>query len=170
MPAETILSPNQLAQLWADFAKDENLPDYYELTEHGEVVLSPRPETRHQRICASIAYQLQHQLGGEAVYEVAVLTTTAGIRVPDIVWMPQDKWKTVSHATLIRAPNLVVEVLSPGNRETEMNHKIQAYLASGVQEVLVVDLTGKLTFYHQDGVHATSMSNVTLSLPNHLFS
>lgn len=132
--------------------------------------MSPTPEIRHQRICAGIAYQLQHQLGGEAVCEDAVLTTTSGIRVPDIVWMPQDKWETITHATLLNAPDMVVEVLSLGNRETEINHKIQAYLASGIQEVLVGDLTGKLRFYHQDGVHTTSMFKVALSLPGHLFS
>ncbi len=67
---------------------------------------------RHQRICASIAYQLQHQLGGEAVYKVAVLTTTVGIRVPDNVWMPQDKWEIVSHTTVLRgkAPECLVMV------------------------------------------------------------
>ena len=84
--------------------------------------------------------------------------------------MPQDKWKTITHTTLLQAPDMVIEVLSPGIRETEINHKIQAYLASGIQEVFVVDLNGKLTFYHQDGVYTTSMFNATLSLGSQLFS
>ncbi|MDR4493714.1 MAG: hypothetical protein R3B74_04685 [Nitrospirales bacterium] len=91
MDADTILSSKELSHVWADLARNDQLPDWYELTEHGELVMSPRPKTRYQRICASLAFQNQQQLEGEAVYEVAVLTTTAGIRVPDIVWMPQER-------------------------------------------------------------------------------
>ena len=170
MNAETILSPEELSQVWKDLAHNVQLPDWYELTEHGELVMSPRPETRHQRICASIAYQLQQQLGGEAVYEVAVLTTTAGIRVPDVVWMPQERWDMVSAVSLLRDPDLVVEVLSPGNRSTEIKHKTQAYLASGIQEVILIGLTGTIEYVRQDGVHTTSIFDLNLTLPAQLFS
>jgi len=170
MYANTILSSGELSKLWAEFAQDDQLPDRYELSEHGEVVMSPKPSNRHQVICAEIAYQLRTQLGGKAVPEAAVLTTSAGVRVPDVVWMPEDKWQVVTtNQDLLQSPDLVVEVLSPGNRQTEINHKIQAYLASGIQEVLVVGLTGTIEFYRQDGVHSSSVLNVTLSLPPHLF-
>ncbi len=170
MNADTLLSPEELSILWADLAKNDQLPDWYELTEHGELIMSPRPETRHQRICATIAFQLQQQLGGEAVYEVAVLTTTSGIRVPDVVWMPQEKWDTVSATSLLHAPDLVVEVLSPGNRQKEINHKTQAYLASGVQEVILIGLTGSIEYIRDDGIHATSIFELTLTLSPQLFA
>jgi Uma2 family endonuclease len=167
---ETILSPEDLSQIWADLAQNDQLPDWYELTEHGELVMSPKPSNRHQVICAEIAYQLRAQLGGKAVPEAAVLTTSAGVRVPDVVWMPEDKWQVVTtEEGLVHTPDLVVEVLSPGNRQVEINYKVQAYLASGIQEVLVVGLNGTFEFYRQDGVHTSSVFNVTLSLPPHLF-
>ena len=170
MDTNTILSPDALSQLWAELAQDNQVPDWYELTEHGELVMSPKPSNRHQRLCTEIAFQLRSQLGSEAVVEVAVLTTAAGVRVPDVVWMPQEKW-SVSHTNqdLLKAPDLVVEVLSPGNRKTEINHKIQAYLASGINEVLVVGLTGTMEFHRQDGVHSTSYFHLSLTLPPHLF-
>ncbi len=164
MDTATILSPQELSDIWAGLAKNDQLPDWYELTEHGELVMSPRPETRHQRLCAAVAFQLQQQLGGEAVYEVAVVTSTAGIRVPDVVWMPQERWQSVSPTDLLRDPDLVVEVLSPGNRPTEIAHKILAYLASGIREVIVVDLEGGLTFHRADGQHPTSTFPIELSL------
>jgi Uma2 family endonuclease len=170
MNVETILSPDDLSKLWAELAQDEELPDRYELSEHGEVVMSPKPHNRHQLLCTQIALQIQTQLGGQAAVEVAVLTPTAGIRVPDVVWMPEEKWQIVTtEEGLVQAPEFVVEVLSPGNRQTEINHKIHAYLSSGIQEVLVVGLTGTLEFYRQDGVHPTSTLNITLTLPSHLF-
>ena len=166
----TILSPEELSQIWADLGHNDQLPDWYELTEHGELIMSPKPSNRHQVICAEIAYQLRAQLGGKAVSEAAVLTTSAGVRVPDVVWMPEDKWQVVTiEEGLVHAPDFVVEVLSPGNRQVEINYKVQAYLASGIQEVLVVGLNGTLEFYRQDGVHTTSSFNVRLSLPPHLF-
>jgi Uma2 family endonuclease len=85
--------------------------------------------------------------------------------------MPEEKWDVVMTADgLLHAPDLVVEVLSPGNRETEINHKTQAYLASGVQEVIIVGLTGTIEYIRQDGIHPTSIFNLTLTLPAQLFS
>ncbi len=171
MNADTTLSPEELSILWADLAGNDQLPDWYELTEHGELIVSPRPETRHQRLCTQIALQIQAQLGGEAVVKAAVLTVTAGIRVPDVIWMPENAWqKPATPEHLLEAPPLVVEVLSPGNRQKEINHKTQAYLASGVQEVILIGLTGAIEYVRQDGVHATSMFNLNLTLPSQLFS
>ncbi len=171
LSTDTILSPEALSHLWAELAQDDQLPDWYELTEHGEVIMSPKPSNRHQRLCAEIAFQLRSQLGGEAVVEAAVLTTTAGIRIPDVIWMPNDKWQAITGDNdLLQTPDLVVEVLSPGNRRTEINHKIQAYLSSGIQEVIIVGLDGAITYYHTNGIQTTSTFEVTLALPAHLFS
>ena len=170
MDINTLVSHEELTQWWAELGRDEQSPDYYELTEYGELVWSPRAETRHQRICSSLVRQLSQQLGEEAVQEVAVLTTTAGIRVPDVVWMPQARWDQLPRNTILQAPELVVEVLSPGNRKPEMNHKIQGYLKSGVKEVVVIGLTGTIEYVRQDGIHPTSLFNLTLALPSQLFS
>ena len=170
MDINTLVSPAELTQRWAELAQDVQSPDYYELTEYGELVWSPRAETNHQRICSSLVRQLSQQLGEEAVQEVAVLTTTAGLRVPDVVWMPQDRWNQLPAHAVVQAPELVVEVLSPGNRKPAMNHKIQGYLQSGVKEVIVIGLTGTIEYIREDGVHPTSIFNLTLSLPSSLFS
>ncbi len=166
----TLISSEELLQQWATLAQDEQSPDYYELTEYGELVLSPRAERSHQRICSSIVRQLSEQLGEEAVQEVAILTTTAGIRVPDVVWMPQERWNNLPRDGALEAPDLVVEVLSPGNRKPEMDHKIHGYLGSGVKEVIVIGLTGSIEYIHHNGVHTTSIFNLTLTLPSQLFS
>ncbi len=171
MSTATILSPQDLSHVWMDLAQDDGTPDAYELTEHGELVMSPKPSNRHQVICAEILVQLWTQLGRKAVPDAAVLTHDAGIRVPDVVWMPEEKWEVVMTADgLLQAPDLVVEVLSPGNRTTEINHKTQAYLGSGVKEVIIVGLTGTIEYIHADGRHPTSAFPLTLALPAQLFS
>ena len=171
MTTETILSSEELSKIWSELGNNDQLPDWYELTEHGELIMSPKPSNRHQVLCAEIAFQLRIQLGGQAVVEAAILTTTAGVRVPDVVWMPDEKWDRItSQNDLVQNPDLVVEVLSPSNRQTEINHKVQAYLNSGILEVIVVGLTGTLEFHRQDGIHPTSQFKLTLTLPSHLFS
>ncbi len=170
METTTVVTPEELTRWWVELAQDEHSPDYYELTEYGELVLSPRAETHHQRICSSLVRQISQQLGEEAVQEVAVLTSTAGIRVPDVVWMPQARWNQLPRNAIVQAPELVVEVLSPGNRKSEMQHKIQGYLGSGVKEVVVIGLTGQIEYIRHDGVHQTSQFHLTLTLSPQLFS
>ena len=170
MDITTLVSAEELTQRWAELAQDEQSPDYYELTEYGELVLSPKPTNRHQRLCTEIAFQLRSQLGGEAVVEAAILTASAGVRVPDVVWMPTARWDQLARNAVLEAPELVVEVLSPGNRTPEMQHKIQGYLQSGVQEVIVVGLTGTIEYIRHDGVQPTSIFKLTLTLPAQLFS
>ena len=166
MQTDTVLSAEELAALWRQLGDDESLTEPYELTEHGQIVMSPRPTNRHQLIAAEVAFQLRSQLGGKAATEAAVLTTH-GVRVPDVVWMPDERWDVGQ--TLIVAPELVVEVLSPGNRKTEVQHKVDAYLEAGVREVLVVGVKGTLDFHRTGGVHRASAFALSLLLAPHLF-
>ena len=171
MLAGTVLTARDLAQLWRQFAQDETLPDRYELTERGELVMSPSPTNRHQRLRGLVATQLSQQLGGEAVVEPAVLTKNAGVRRPDVVWMPTARWNALTEENdLLQAPDLVIEVLSPGNRRAEMAHKVLAYLNSGITEVIVMALDGTIAFHRADGVRAQSAFAIKLDLPAALFS
>ncbi len=115
MEADTVLSPQELRALWQQLGDDASLVEPYELTEHGEVVMSPRATTRHRIASSMIVVQLHQQLGPLAVTEAAVLTTTAGVRVPDVLWMPAHRWAGIVAGSepLVEAPELVVEVLSP---------------------------------------------------------
>ena len=54
------------------------------------------------------------------------------------------------HAFFEGTPDLAVEVLSPSDRASEVNAKVQDWLASGCQEVWVVDpQTSSITVYSQ---------------------
>lgn len=170
MHAETVLSAHELEALWQDMARDERLVDPYELTEHGEIVISPRPTNRHQIACSMLSAQIQQQLGEMVVVEAAVLTKTAGVRVPDLVWMPSQRWSRAMAGGLVESPDLAVEVLSPGNRNAEISHKVRAYLDSGVREVLVVGLDGSMRYHRVDGVHTTSCFALAFTLPSELFA
>lgn len=137
--------------------------DWYELDERGDIIVTPRPTTRHQAIAGFIAFQLADQLGALAAQGVPVVTS-AGIRVPDVVWMPVERWReALRDDPLPSAPDLCVEVLSPWNHPLVISMKLDAYLASGAKEVIVVGLNGDVRFWRQDGESLTSSLGISLA-------
>lgn len=172
MHAEAAIAEHKdLVSLWQQLAEDPDAPDRCEITRHEEIVLTPPPSPRHQGIARRVMRQLEAQLGGETFQEVPVLTDSAGIRCPDVVWLPDDRvGEVVTDQPLAKIPPLVVEVLSPRNRKHEMAHKIGGYLDSGAQEVIVIGLDGKVTFHRADGPHLESAMGVRLDLPAELFA
>jgi Uma2 family endonuclease len=169
MHAEAVLDRSALVRRWQALASDPGAPDYYELNEYGEVIMSPRPTNDHQRAVSAIVVSLQAQLGPEAAAEISVLTDR-GIRVPDAVWMPQSRWNQAKGKTpLPFVPDICVEVLSPGNTHEEIDMKAAAYLRGGAKEVIVVGLTGEVAFVTLDGRRDASALGIELKLPSSLF-
>lgn len=155
-----------LRPIWRALTEDPEAPDRAELTELGEVVLSPLPANRHQFVISLVARQLEDQLGGCAIQDLAVLTKGAGVRCPDVSWLPKDRLSEVMDVgPLESAPPLVVEVLSPSSYPAQIAHKTRAYLETGVREVIVVAMDGTITFHRRDGQHTESAIGVKFELP-----
>jgi Uma2 family endonuclease len=165
---ETHLDMQALAARWRELAADPSSPDFFELNEYGEVILSPSPSNKHELIAFRIARALEQQLGPEAATAISVLTDR-GVRRPDAVWMPPGRWAASRYESpLPFAPDICVEVLSPGNTEAQMQMKVGAYLRSGAHEVVVVGLRGEVRFFGADDVRESAYS-LTLALPPELF-
>ena len=86
MQVKSVLDREALVHRWEALATEPDSPDYYEINEFGEIIMSPRPTNDHQRIVAAVTGLLNHELGPEAVPEVSIITDR-GIRVPEVVWM-----------------------------------------------------------------------------------
>src|SRR5262245_50974360 len=89
--ADPAVRREELIRRWNELAADPESPDYFELNQFGELILSPKPTTRHQATASEVGFQLTVQLGHTAVTRISVLTDR-GIRAPDVVWMPSDRW------------------------------------------------------------------------------
>jgi Uma2 family endonuclease len=62
--------------------------------------------------------------------------------VPDVAYIAADRLADLSEAEQEYppvAPDIVVEILAPGDRAIDVDHKRNVYLASGVRLVLTVD-------------------------------
>ena len=65
------------------------------------------------------------------------------VRLPDVAFISWDRYpqtKAARRGAARVAPDLAVEVLSPGNTKAEMDRKLREYFAAGVRLVWYVDL------------------------------
>jgi Uma2 family endonuclease len=169
MQIESVLDQDTLVRRWQELAADPDSPDYYEVNEFGEVIMSPRPTNDHQRVVTAVTLALNQELGPEAVQEVSVMTDR-GIRVPDVVWMKPEQWVQVKGKTpLPLVPDVCVEVLSRGNTTEEVTMKTNAYLRGGAREVIVIGLRGEIEFFGNEGQRPASALGVHLILARDLF-
>jgi Uma2 family endonuclease len=158
--AYATLTPAELARRWNELQRDPSAPDFCELDEYGDVIVTNPPRKPHQRIVAALMQQIEAQLGGEALPGLGVLTRI-GVRVPDIVWQPQPTDDDPSSP----APPLIVEVQSESNTRAELDAKVGAYLAAGAREVILVELSGRIRFLGADGERTAGAYGLNLSLP-----
>lgn len=78
----------------------------------------------------------QHDLGNLAGADGAVQLMKGLIRIPDISFVSWDRLpgrQIPDKPILGLAPDLAVEVLSPGNTKQEMDRKVREYFLSGVR-------------------------------------
>lgn len=127
--------------------------DYYELPEYeqhdliqlidGDVIISMPPIPKHQRIVRDTLFLLttvSRAKGGEALSApVEVYLDEHNIFEPDVLYLKADSRCTVGEKRLTGAPDLVVEVLSPGTARYDRQQKYEAYQQHGVGEYWIVD-------------------------------
>jgi len=168
MHADPAVRREELIRRRNELAADPESPDCFELNEFGELILSPKPTTRHQGTASEVAYQLTVQLGPRAL--TASVLTDRGVRVPDVVWMTPERWAECKDQTPLQlVPDVCVEVLSPSNTREEIAMKVGAYLRGGAREAIVVGLKGEVEFFGPGGKREASALGIRLALPPDLF-
>ncbi|MFO0953546.1 MAG: Uma2 family endonuclease [Isosphaeraceae bacterium] len=151
-------------------------PGYPEELVRGRVVRMPPPNRRHGQVCSRAdriigGYVDEHDLGHVLSNDSGVITG----RDPDTVRGADVAY--YSFARLPRgplpqsygpeAPELVVEVLSPGDRWPEVLEKLAEYLRAGVVVVLVLDPeTRAAQLYRADQPPRTLQAEDELTLPD----
>lgn len=133
----------------------------YELVD-GVLLVTPAPNLRHQSMCLRLAILLdaarrpgQVVLTGPYDYKVDPFT----VLEPDILVLRRE---AAGDRFTSEPPVLVVEVLSPSTRRTDLGTKRLAYEGAGVTDYWVVDPEGpSLTVLHRLGEHLVEVSSVS---------
>lgn len=122
------------------------LPDdgnRYELI-HGEIVMSPAPKTKHQRIQMLLSRKLgdyveTHRLGELFGAPLDVKFSPYNVVQPDLVFVSRARADIVSEDFIDGAPDLIIEILSPSNRMRDLVTKAALYADQGVAEYWIID-------------------------------
>ncbi len=132
------------------FEEFRQLPDdgkRYELI-HGDVHLTPAPNTRHQTVVHNLdlslgSYVHKNKLGEvwESPLDVRLGEDTA--LQPDLIFISNARAGIIQENWIEGAPDLAVEVLSPSTAAHDRATKLPVYAEAGVSEVWLIDPQAK---------------------------
>ncbi len=154
---------------WAEVCEHpslKNLPFKIELNEQGNIVMSP-VKFDHSAYQGEIIYLLRAlSKQGRALAECAV-TTSKGTKVADVAWVSPERFEQNKHKSeCVIAPEICVEVMSPGNSDAEIQEKQTLYFEQGAEEVWICRESGDLYFYSQTG--KVKHSQLVPDFPEHI--
>jgi Uma2 family endonuclease len=118
----------------------------YEIID-GELFVTRAPDWRHQAVCINIGTVLKlwsDQSGlGQAAINPGIIFSESDNVIPDVVWASYERLEQLLDEAghLTAAPELVVEVLSPGktNERRDREAKLKLYSVRGVLEYWIVN-------------------------------
>jgi Uma2 family endonuclease len=128
-----------------------NYHDYLQLPEDkryeildGELYVVAAPNTRHQRVSkrleTALIRQVEEKGFGEVFYApYDVLLSEENVVQPDIMFVRKERFAIIGELNIHGAPDLVIEILSPGTRTKDLEIKRKIYAGFGVQEYWIVD-------------------------------
>jgi len=111
----------------------------------GEHFVSPSPATAHQEISKRLFLALntfveRHRLGEVLYAPFDIKLSAYTVLVPDLVYFTAARFAdVVNEKHAVAAPDLVVEILSPGTRHRDLGRKRAVYDRDGAREYWVVD-------------------------------
>jgi Uma2 family endonuclease len=130
----------------------------YELID-GELLMTPSPSPRHQRVVKALAFQLSSFVESNGFGEVFFAPLDAvfddeNVLEPDILFNSRERAGIVGEHAVHGSPDLVVEVLSPSSFYHDLRRKLKIYSQFGVQEYWIADPEEQtLALYTRAGDH-----------------
>ncbi len=136
-----------------------DLPFKIELNSHGCIEMSPASNL-HCLLQTRIAFELQRLLPNGKAFTECSIETQNNVKVADAVWVSDAFLAKHGLVTpLPQSPEIVVEVISPSNRGSELQNKKALYFERGAQEVWLCRMegeSGRMAFYDSTGELAAS--------------
>jgi Uma2 family endonuclease len=109
---------------------------------YGRFYLSPSPIAPHQTVAQLIWWRLEsiaRRSGGYAfMAPLDTILSDHTVVQPDVLYVSQERSSIVGRR-IEGAPDLVVEVLSPGTARRDRSEKLRAYAELGVREYWMAD-------------------------------
>jgi len=111
----------------------------------GEHYVTPSPNTKHQRVSGNLYFLIRtwleaHPIGQVFYAPFDVVFSRFDVVEPDLLYLSNERVAEVLTAQHVTgAPDIVIEIGSPGTRKRDETIKRRLYERSGVTEYWVVD-------------------------------
>jgi Uma2 family endonuclease len=110
----------------------------------GVLYVTPAPVPRHQLVAGALHDELRRwvrprRLGVVFIAPTDVVLSDTDVVQPDVLFISRARLAIVGRKAIEAAPDLVVEVLSPGTRKLDRGPKLAAYARCGVVEHWLID-------------------------------
>jgi Uma2 family endonuclease len=115
----------------------------YEILE-GELTVTPAPSTKHQTASVNLLvllsqYIKQRDLGRLFHAPIDLILESSAVLQPDLLFVSKARQSIITERAIEGAPELVIEILSPGTSRTDRVTKAQIYARHGVPAYWIVD-------------------------------
>lgn len=133
----------------------------YEIID-GDLFMSKQPHLNHQYVCGGVFHELfiwSRTTGlGEVFFAPGIIFAEDDDVAPDLVWVSAGRMRAVVQADgkFHAAPELIVEVLSPGstNERRDREAKLKLYSRRGVVEYWIVSWQARqIEVYRRENAH-----------------
>jgi len=135
------IAPGKRRFTYEDYLKTPD-DERYELI-GGELLMTPSPVPRHQRISRKIEFILEKFVTEKDLGEVFdapcdVYLDNENVVQPDILFISKDRSHIVGEKNIEAAPDLVIEILSENTAYRDLVQKKKLYARFGVKEFWIV--------------------------------
>ena len=143
VPADQVNGPKQGSWSYDDYAALTDDGQRYEVVD-GVLLMVTAPNPRHQGISGRL-YLALHQnveangLGKVFYAPLDVQLAPKTVVQPDLLVLLNANLDKITESRIIGAPDLVVEIASPGTAAYDRLSKFQAYAKAGVEEYWIVN-------------------------------
>ncbi|WP_367870665.1 Uma2 family endonuclease [Luteolibacter sp. Populi] len=147
-------------RIWEQMLADPELAKVegrIETDRHGRIIMTPPPGPAHGGRQADIAFLLRTMLGGRIITECPI-STSDGVKAADVGWFSDARYaQAFDRRFFLEAPEICVEVISPGNTRREMEETMELYFDAGAVEVWFCDEDGTMRFLEPEGLLEKSL-------------
>lgn len=155
----------------------------YELLD-GDLIVVPSPKQSHQRILIKLATRLDNFVSNMGIGQVYVapfdvVLSDNDVVQPDLLFISNERAGILTEDNVQGAPDLVIEIRSPGTEQRDRIFKRSLYARHGVKEFWIVDPSGgnievlmlgesgfelEATYQKSDTLTSTALQGLNLNL------
>jgi Uma2 family endonuclease len=118
------------------------------------IYIFPSPDYIHQNIagevgCQIYSYSKENRIGSCVMRPLDIFFDNRNVLQPDILFIAAENMGIIRHGKVKGSPDLIIEILSPGNRKYDTEKKKAVYEKFSVKEYFIVDPKTKevITWY-----------------------